>query len=167
MKFDRILLFENIYSLTRRRQEKQYDMESDKEVDTGDVQDFPEEILEERECENIGEKELELETIFESRDDAFNLNVSLAILETETDEVDAEFLEALTEIEGKKSFLCPNCTKVCKSKGGLTKHTNSKLTACVTSSIVDSLIEGKMVRECGKLQRRIRCLATDVENPIT
>ena len=101
-------------------------MESDKEVDTGDVQDFPEEILEERECENIGEKELELETIFESRDDAFNLNVSLAILETETDEVDAEFLEALTEIEGKKSFLCPNCTKVCKSKGGLTKHTNSK-----------------------------------------
>ena len=114
MKFDRILLFENIYSLTRRRQEKQYDMDSDKEVDTGDVQDFPEEILEERECENIGEKELELETIFESRDDAFNLNVSLAILETETDEVDAEFLEALTEIEGKKSFLCPNCTKVCK-----------------------------------------------------
>ena len=47
----------------------------------------PEEILGERECENIGEKELELETIFESRDDAFNLNVSLAILETETDEV--------------------------------------------------------------------------------
>ena len=46
-----------------------------------------EEILEERECENIGEKELELETIFELRDDAFNLNVSLAILETETDKV--------------------------------------------------------------------------------
>ena len=36
------------------------------------------------------------------------------------------FLEALTEIEGKKSFPFPNCTKVCKSKGGLTKHTNSK-----------------------------------------
>ena len=25
-----------------------------------------------------------------------------------------------------KSFPCPNCTKVYKSKGGLTKHTNSK-----------------------------------------
>ena len=146
MKFDRILLFENIYSLTRRRQEKQYDMESDKEVDTGDVQDFPEEILEERECENIGEKELELETIFDSGDLIRSLS----------------WKRKLT-----KSFPCPNCTKVCKSKGGLTKHTNSKLTACVTSSIVDSLIEGKMVRECGKLQRRIRCLATDVENPIT
>ena len=146
MKFDRILLFENIYSLTRRRQEKQYDMDSDKEVDTGDVQDFPEEILEERECENIGEKELELETIFDSGDLIRSLS----------------WKRKLT-----KSFPCPNCTKVCKSKGGLTKHTNSKLTACVTSSIVDSLIEGKMVRECGKLQRRIRCLATDVENPIT
>ena len=56
----------------------------------------------------------------------FNLNLSLDILDTETDEVDTEFLEALTEIEGKKSFPCPNCTKVCKSKGGLTKHTNSK-----------------------------------------
>ena len=68
--------------------------------------------------------------IFDSKDeeeyDDFNLDVSLAILDTESDEVDAEFLEAMTEIEGKKSFPCPNCSKICKSKGGLTKHTNSK-----------------------------------------
>ena len=56
----------------------------------------------------------------------FNLDVSLAILDTESEEVDAEFLEAMTEIEGKKSFPCPNCSKVCKSEGGLTRHTNSK-----------------------------------------
>ena len=67
----------------------------------------------------------------ESRDDTFytglyNLNLSLDIFDTETDEVDTEFLEALTEIEGKKSFSCSNSTKVCKSKGGLTKHRNSK-----------------------------------------
>ena len=68
--------------------------------------------------------------IFDSKDeeeyDDFNLDVSLAILDTESDEVDAEFLEAMTEIEGKKSFPCPNCSKICKSKGGLTKHTISK-----------------------------------------
>ena len=63
---------------------------------------------------------------FLSRDDAFNLDVSLAILDTETDEVEAEFLEALTEIAGKKWFPCASCTKVCKSKGDLTRHINSK-----------------------------------------
>jgi hypothetical protein len=70
---------------------------------------FPKDITEE-DLENIGE---------ESNVD-FNLNVSLAILDTETDGLDAEFLEAVTEIEGKKSFPCSYCTKVCKSKGGLT-----------------------------------------------
>ena len=72
---------------------------------------------------------MDFETHSESQGDSFtnfNLSLSLNILDTETDEVDSEFLEALTEIEGKKSFPCPNCTKVCKSKGGLTKHTNSK-----------------------------------------
>ena len=32
----------------------------------------------------------------------------------------------MTEIEGKKSFECEKCGKICKSKGGLTRHTNSK-----------------------------------------
>ena len=76
---------------------------------------------------NIGEQESVAESISESKveeDNAFNLDVSLAILDMETDDVAAEFLEALTEIEVKKSFPCPNCTKVCKSKGGLTRHTN-------------------------------------------
>ena len=103
-------------------------MESDKEIDIGDVQDFSEEILEDVGCKNIVENQLDLETDSESRDDTFNkglynLNLSLDILDTETGEVHTEFLEALTEIEGKKSFSCP---KVCKSKGGLTKHRNPK-----------------------------------------
>jgi uncharacterized C2H2 Zn-finger protein len=50
----------------------------------------------------------------------------VAVVETESDEVNSEFIEAITEVEGKKSFPCPTCTKVCKSKGGLTRHTNSK-----------------------------------------
>lgn len=104
-------------------------MESDKEVDISDVQDLPKDInTEEKEFENIGEES----------DDVFNLNVSLAILDTETDELEAEFLEAVTEIEGKKSFPCPNCTKVCKSKGGLTKHTNSKHREAAANLLTES-----------------------------
>ena len=77
-------------------------MESDTEADIWNVQEFSKSQLIGTESANIGEKELEIETIFKQRDDAFNLNVSLAMLDTETDEVDAEFLEALTEIAGKK-----------------------------------------------------------------
>ena len=92
-------------------------MESDKEIDIGDIQNFSEEIRIDEGCENIVENQLDLETNSESQDDTFNtglynLNLSLDILDTETDEIDTEFLEALTEIEGKKLFPCPNCTKV-------------------------------------------------------
>ena len=55
-----------------------------------------------------------------------NLDVCVAVVDTESDEIDAEFAEAIAEIEGKESFPCPHCTKICKSKGGLTKHKNSK-----------------------------------------
>ena len=104
-------------------------MEGEKGIHIGVVQDFPEEIPGHEEGENIGVNELDFESDSESQGDSFtdfNLNLSLDILDTKTDEVDTEFLEALNEIEGKKSFPCPNCTKVCKSKGGLTRHTNSK-----------------------------------------
>ena len=59
---------------------KQLGMESDKDADIGDVQDIPEEIPEGRECECIDEQELEIETMFELRDNAFNINILLAIL---------------------------------------------------------------------------------------
>ena len=59
-------------------------------------------------------------------DDLFNFEVSVAIAETETDEMNTEFSDAVNEIDGKKSFPCTLCEKVCKSKGGLTRHTNSK-----------------------------------------
>ena len=58
--------------------------------------------------------------------DTYQLNISLAVVETECDEIESEFNDALTEINGEKSFPCVMCDKVCKSKGGLTRHTNSK-----------------------------------------
>jgi hypothetical protein len=104
-------------------------MESDMNAEIDENVEFSEESGDKTTFSNIGEQESLLESTCESKDedyDTFNLNISLAIVDSETDEVDKEFLEALTEIEGKKSFPCPNCTKVCKSKGGLTKHKNSK-----------------------------------------
>ena len=47
-------------------------------------------------------------------------------METECDEMESEFNDALTEINGGNSFPCTMCDKLRKSKGGLTRHTNSK-----------------------------------------
>jgi uncharacterized C2H2 Zn-finger protein len=80
------------------------------------------------ESENIADVEgsLEAEDDEEDVDDRFNLFFSITVAETDTTEIDNEFNEAVSEIEGKKSFECDKCDKVCKSKGGLTRHTNSK-----------------------------------------
>jgi hypothetical protein len=59
-------------------------------------------------------------------DDVYKLDMSVFIAETETPEADDVFDDALFEMEGKKSFNCNICSKVCKSKGGLTRHQNSK-----------------------------------------
>jgi uncharacterized C2H2 Zn-finger protein len=80
------------------------------------------------ESENIADVEgpLEAEDDEQDVDDRFNLFFSITVAETDTTEIDNEFNEAVSEIEGKKSFECDKCDKVCKSKGGLTRHTNSK-----------------------------------------
>ena len=58
--------------------------------------------------------------------DMYHLDIIVALTETESGEEDSVFIDALTEIEGKNSFPCSKCNKICKSKGGLTKHTDSK-----------------------------------------
>ena len=50
----------------------------------------------------------------------YNINIALDIVETDCQEVENEFADSILEIEGAKVFPCS------KSKGGLTKHTNSK-----------------------------------------
>ena len=72
-------------------------MDSCEEADIGENVELTEERLQEAEIVNIGEHESVAESIFESKVEAFNLYVSLTILVTETDDVDAEFLKALTE----------------------------------------------------------------------
>ena len=97
-----------------------------------------------------------------STGDAYNLNVSLAVLDEEPDEIIGEFAEAVTEIEGKKLFPFSKCEKVCKSKGGLTKHMNSKHrdiatsvnSSCLTMKNLEGIVEAiktKLVNDdlCG------------------
>ena len=55
-----------------------------------------------------------------------NLDVTIAVTEAEGEDIEEEFNDALSEIHGEKSFSCAKCGKVCKSKGGLTRHTNAK-----------------------------------------
>ena len=62
----------------------------------------------------------------------------------------------MTEIESKKSFDCEKCGKICKSKGGLTRHMNSKHVesesaeathnSCLDKDTVDGFVEAIKVR---------------------
>ena len=59
-------------------------------------------------------------------DDMYKLDVSVFVTETETPETASAFDDAKLQMEGKKSFHCGVWSNVCKSKGGLTRHRNSK-----------------------------------------
>ncbi len=74
----------------------------------------------------FGDEEGGGEDIMLIDEDLYNIDVSVAITETETDEVNSEFSDAQSEIDGERSFPCSSCDKVCKSKSGLTRHANSK-----------------------------------------
>ena len=100
---------------------KTHDMESCKEADIEKNVELPKESLQKIEFVSIGEQDSVVESIFDSKDkeyDAFNLDVSLTLLDTETDEVDAEFLEALTEIgnKAKNRFPARNALKFTSRK---------------------------------------------------
>ncbi len=53
----------------------------------------------------------------------YNINIAIDI---DYEEVENEFAASIVEIKGANVFPCSKCSKICKSKGGLTKHTNSK-----------------------------------------
>ena len=57
--------------------------------------------------------------------DEYNLQVTVVVTENEGDEIE-EFSDVLSEIQGEKSFPCSECDKVCKLKGDLARHINSK-----------------------------------------
>ena len=74
---------------------------------------------------NSSESDLDI-PLEEYEDESYNLEVSIAVTEAKGEEIEDVFNDALSEIRGKKSFPCSKCKKVCKSKGGISRHTNSK-----------------------------------------
>ena len=66
------------------------------------------------------------ESSFDEKTVEYNMNITIDIVETDYQEVENEFVDSIVEIEDSKAFPCSKCGKICKSKGGLTKHTNSK-----------------------------------------
>ena len=66
----------------------------------------------------------ELTMLFD--EDAFHMNIAIDIVENDDLSVENEFINALNEIDGLMVYPCNMCNKICKSKGGLTKHKNSK-----------------------------------------
>ena len=62
----------------------------------------------------------------EAFSDEYQLHLTIDVTEIEGEEIENEFNDALIEIAGMKSFPCSQCENVFKSKGGLTRHTNSK-----------------------------------------
>ena len=62
----------------------------------------------------------------DSETDLYRLDLSVTIAEMKGEEIEKELNNVLVEIEGIKSFPCEKCDKVCKAKGGLTSHVNSK-----------------------------------------
>ena len=64
--------------------------------------------VDEEPVEDIYERSISVEdTVFEalasdSFDNIYNLNLSVAVVETESDKVHSEFIKAITKVEGKK-----------------------------------------------------------------
>ncbi len=56
----------------------------------------------------------------------FNFEIAIVVLKEDEGDIETDFVEALSEIGGEKQFPCDSCDKVGKSKGGLTRHVNSK-----------------------------------------
>ncbi len=49
----------------------------------------------------------------------YNINIAVDI---DYEEVENEFAASIVEIKDANVFPCSKCSKICKSKGGLTKH---------------------------------------------
>ena len=126
--YDTRTKLESISCLTERREKTICEMESEEEGAIAAAQVFSEGSTERRDIGHTSSEEVTVvsQSVDGSGGDekVFNLNASLEVLES--DQLDAEFDDALVEMEGNKSFPCPSCEKICKSKGGLTRHANAK-----------------------------------------
>ena len=136
------------------------DIEAGSEQTCKPIVNVGEEYMEESErseefmIEASGDEGKNVSSQGDTTEDLFNFDVSIALTEIQSDEIDTEFAEAVEEIDGERVFPCSQCEKVCKSKGGLTRHTGSKhpddkqdkTCAAFTKEAVDSIIESIKVK---------------------
>ena len=147
-----------VFPVKRSEEQRVFDMESEEERAIVATQGSPLGRTEREDIRQSSEEEVDSEDQSQSEgdepetesEDVFNINSALTMLESEADLLDDEFEDALAEIEGKKSSSCPSCDKICKSKGGLTRHTNAKHAskAAEASSLTTTLLaESDMTME--------------------
>jgi uncharacterized C2H2 Zn-finger protein len=56
----------------------------------------------------------------------YNFDIALSFIDENEETMEEEIADAVSEISGEKNFPCESCDKICKSKGGLTRHKNAK-----------------------------------------
>ena len=56
----------------------------------------------------------------------YNFEIALSFIDENEAAMEEEIADAVSEISGEKNFPCESCDKICKSKGGLTRHKNAK-----------------------------------------
>ena len=100
---------------------------------------------------------LEIRDEFEAENEKTELGVLVDVIDEQLDyfnqdkDFDKEVADAVQEIEITPEHPCPNCKKICKSKGGLTRHMRSKhtlveandgdSTAAISKAVVEDLFK--------------------------
>ena len=56
----------------------------------------------------------------------YNFEIALSFIDENEAAMEEEIADAVSKISGEKNFPCESCDKICKSKGGLTRHKNAK-----------------------------------------
>ena len=84
--------------------------------------------LEGESCSTNIDEELALLEHEETCEDVFpyNFEIALSFIDENEAAMEEEIVDAVSEISGEKNFPCECCDKICKSKGGLTRHKNAK-----------------------------------------
>ena len=84
--------------------------------------------LEGESCSTNVDEELALLEHEETCEDVFpyNFEIALSFIDEHEAAMEEEIADAVSEISGEKNFPCESCDKICKSKGGLTRHKNAK-----------------------------------------
>ena len=106
-----------------------------------------EKIAEEAEERRLDSIECESEGNIEGNVYYMNVTVDFTMAEADNTEVEQQFIDALVEIEGQKAFPCNQCDKICKSKGGLTRHTRSKQRDESQSADADCIVNTGLSQE--------------------